>query len=102
MSDFETDFSRDARNAREFDEFVNAETLIASPPAELTLEQIISRLNEIEDKVRSIVRTMRRQEEELQTTRIFMESLPGLITGLRKEIATDISTRRLQAEGHKL
>lgn len=102
MSDGETDYSREARNAREFDEFVNAETMIASPPAEITAEQILSRLNDIEDKVQSIVRTLRRQEEELQNTRIFVESIPTLIIGLRKEIATDISTRRLQEEGHRL
>lgn len=101
MTDFDAAHQPDPELVSEFEAFVNAETLVA-PPVELTQEQIIARLVEIEDKVRAIGRTMRRQEIEIQHTRILVESVPSLISGLRKELATDIATRMLSKEGHGL
>lgn len=100
-TDFDGTPPADPALAESFDAFVNAETLIAPTP-ELSPDQIIARLVDIEERVRALGHTLRRQEIEIQHTRIFVESLPTMINGLRKEIATDIATRTLAREGHRL
>jgi archaellum component FlaC len=101
-ADFDTGRLNDVEAANAFDDFMSAETRIAAPPQELTRDQIMARLTLIEEKLNALGRTLRRQEVEIQTTRMSVESIAPLISVLRKEIAVDIATRKLEGEGHAI